>query len=233
MQLATMLPGPVFFENLTYRWAVIVSRVICKYLPKFQHLQKSVITHIPHKYSSEMSEKSTVVTFCSWLILKINGNTVVLHWAIKNTFKLILKWNRFFNKYGRKGANLPLDLRMEQLNKCVNSMWRCLGANINEASAKRLARTTESIEIILDGVDKECSIDDADGYRSSIKSKGAVEQIAKYLIQRQAFKHQPGRNGYLSFPRFPSNLLKNLDYSELHAWMSGLIKTWESCYTQH
>jgi hypothetical protein len=90
MQLATMLPGPVFFENLTYRWAVIVSRVICKYLPKFQHLQKSVITHIPHKYSSEMSEKSTVVTFCSWLILKINGNTVVLHWAIKNMFKLIL-----------------------------------------------------------------------------------------------------------------------------------------------
>jgi hypothetical protein len=177
------------------------------------------------------------------LLYKANGKTKYSYVILLYLFQVStllsekdahnLKWNRFFNKYGRKGANLPLDLRMEQLNKCVNSMWRCLGANINEASAKRLARTTESIEIILDGVDKECSIDDADGYRSSIKSKGAVEQIAKDLIQRQAFKHQPGRNGYLSFPRFPSNLLKNLDYRELHAWMSGLIKTWESCYTQH
>jgi len=29
----------------------------------------------------------------------------------------ILMWNRFFNKHGLKGGNIPLDLRMEQMNK--------------------------------------------------------------------------------------------------------------------
>lgn len=118
----------------------------------------------------------------------------------------------FFNKHGRKGSNLPLDLRMEQLNKCVKSMWRSLGANINEKSAARIARTTELAEIILDGVDKDCEVEEDDGYRSSEKSNGALEQVAKDLLQIQTFQHQPGRNGHPSFRSFPSNLLKSLDY---------------------
>ena len=121
---------------------------------------------------------------------------------------------------------------MEQLNKCVKSMWRGLGANINEKSAARIAQTTELVEMIMDGVDKECDLQEDDGYRSSEKPKGAVEQVAKDLLQIRAFRHQPGRNGHPSFRSFPSNLLQNLDYRELHSWMSGLIKTWLSLQEQ-
>ena len=41
----------------------------------------------------------------------------------------------FFNKHGSRAGNIPLDLGMEQLNKIVKTMWRSLGANINEESA--------------------------------------------------------------------------------------------------
>ena len=136
-----------------------------------------------------------------------------------------LKWNRFFNKHGRKAGNIPLDLRMEQLNKMVKSMWRGLGANVNEKAAAKLARTTECVEVILDAVDRDCNIDGSRGYRSPGKPEIAVKQITTDLLHNKAFKSQPGRNGYASFPQFPSNLLKKLDYRDLQSWMSGLIKT--------
>ena len=135
-----------------------------------------------------------------------------------------LKWNRFFNKHGEKAANIPLDLRMEQLNKCVKSMWRGLGANMNETSASRLARTTESVDMILDAGDRDCDIDEASGYRSSGKPDAAVKQIATDLLTIKAFKYQPGRNGHNSFPKFPSDLLKTLDYRDLQTWISDCTK---------
>lgn len=91
-------------------------------------------------------------------------------------------------------------------------MWRGLGANINETSAARLARTTESVEIILDAVDKDCKIAESSGYRSAGKPEDAVKQITTDLLDIKAFQHQPGRKGHNSFPKFPSNILKKLDY---------------------
>ena len=111
-------------------------------------------------------------------------------------------------------------------------MWRGLRANNNEKSAAQIARTTELVEMIMDGVDKECDLQEDDGYRSSKKPKGAVEQVAKDLLQIRAFRHQPGRNGHPSFCSVPSNLLQSLAYRELHSWMSGLIKTWASLQEQ-
>ena len=173
------------------------------------------------------------------LLNKVNGKTkysyVRLRYLVQISALLSdkdadnLKWNRFFNKHGKKGSSLPLDLRM--LNKCVISMWRGLGANINEKSAALIDRTTELVELIMDGMDKECDLKEYDGYRSLEKSKGAVEQVPKDL-QIQAFRYQPGRNGHPSFRSFPSNLLQNLDYRELHSWISGLLKTWASLQEQ-
>ena len=54
-----------------------------------------------------------------------------------------LKWNRFYNKHGGKGKNIPLDLRMEHMNKIVKTMWKALGSNINETSAERVANTVD------------------------------------------------------------------------------------------
>ena len=58
-----------------------------------------------------------------------------IEWLLSEEDGHSLKWNRFFNKHGKVGRNISLDLRMEQLNKIVKSMWRSLGANLNEKSA--------------------------------------------------------------------------------------------------
>ncbi|CAB3990580.1 hypothetical protein AC249_AIPGENE23166 [Paramuricea clavata] len=88
-----------------------------------------------------------------------------------------LKWNRFYNNHGRVGGNIPLDLRMEQLNKIVKTMWRSLGANLNEKSATQLANTIEPMEQILNTIDRECEITDSAGYLSKGKPETDVEII--------------------------------------------------------
>ena len=67
-----------------------------------------------------------------------------------------LKWNRFYNKHGIKGGNIPLDLRMGHINKIVKTMWKALGCNINETSAEKLADTVDPVELIIDGIDCDC-----------------------------------------------------------------------------
>jgi hypothetical protein len=44
--------------------------------------------------------------------------------------------DRFFNSSGKPGGNIPLDLRMEHLNKLLKCGLKQLGANISEESAQ-------------------------------------------------------------------------------------------------
>ena len=61
-----------------------------------------------------------------------------------------LKRNKFYNKHGIKGGNIPVHLRMEHMNKDVKTTWKALGSNINEKSAERVANTVEPMELIMD-----------------------------------------------------------------------------------
>lgn len=61
IQLVELLPGKEVNENLKLRWAALVARVVCKYLPKFKHLSHALVHHIPHTYSTEMSTRSEMV----------------------------------------------------------------------------------------------------------------------------------------------------------------------------
>jgi hypothetical protein len=141
-----------------------------------------------------------------------------------------MKWNRFYNKHGGKGKNISLDLRMEQLNKLLKTLWRGLGANLAEGNAQRMACSLESLEMVMDSIDKDCLLTGEDGHRSQGKPEEAVKQMVADLIEKEAFNHQPGRDGYPSFPNFPSSIFDGLDYRDLHKWMTDLLKQWQSVY---
>lgn len=143
---------------------------------------------------------------------------------------LDLKWNRFHNTHGGKGRNIPLDLRKEQQNKILKTMWRTLGPNINEKSAARTSASLESLEMLLESVDKDGKLNKRVGYRSSKAAEEAVKQIVNDLTNKKVFQFCEGREGYPSFPSFGASLLADLDYRELHQWMTGKIKLWGSIY---
>lgn len=60
LQYIELLPDPAVQENFIWQWAVLVSRVVTKYLPPFKVFRKNVIFHIPHKYSTEITKSETV-----------------------------------------------------------------------------------------------------------------------------------------------------------------------------
>ena len=90
-----------------------------------------------------------------------------------------LKYNRFFNKYGGKGKNISLDLRMEQFNKIAKCMWRALGANLDEKNAARVADAIEGMEKILESIDEDCALTARKGYRSNHEVGRAIHPTEK------------------------------------------------------
>ena len=141
-----------------------------------------------------------------------------------------MKWDRFCNKHGGKGRNISLDLRMEQLNKLLKTLWRSLGANLSESCAQRMACSLESLEMVMDSIANDCSISGDVGHRSQGKPEGAVKEIVANLMENDAFNYQSGREGYPYFPKFPSSIFEGLDYRNLHKWMTGLFTEWKSIY---
>lgn len=141
-----------------------------------------------------------------------------------------LKWNRFYNKYGGKGRNIPLDLKMEQLNKLLKSLFRSLGPNLDESNASRVADAIEGVELAMQSIDEDCTLTTREGYRSKDKPDSNIQQVTKDLLEKSVFKYTAKRAGHPSFPDFKPNLLNKLDYRDVHVWMSGLIKKWSTVY---
>ena len=141
-----------------------------------------------------------------------------------------LKWNRFFNKYGGTGKNISLDLKKEQQNKVLKTYWRALGANINENNGARVAHALEPLEAIVESVNDDCDCTGKIGRRSNPNKETCVGQIIEDLTKEKVFRFTPGRESYLSFPHFKSQLLRNIDFRELHKWMTEHIELWGSIY---
>ena len=141
-----------------------------------------------------------------------------------------LKYNRFYSRSGEKGSNISLDLKMEQLNKLLKTLWRGLGANLNEVNAARVANALESLELIVQSVDKDCALDDQRGYRSKDNNEDTIKKIVSDLMEKETFNFTPGRNGYPSFPQFPAHILQSLDFRDLHSWMTSHVKQWQAIY---
>ncbi len=62
LQLADLLPTLAVMERLKSRWAILVSRVLIKYVEKLKGMKSFTVKHIQHIYSAEMKEKSEVVS---------------------------------------------------------------------------------------------------------------------------------------------------------------------------
>ncbi|PFX31139.1 hypothetical protein AWC38_SpisGene4042 [Stylophora pistillata] len=142
-----------------------------------------------------------------------------------------LKWNRFYNINGGKGCNISLELKKEHQNCLLKKMWLALGPNLDETNAARLAGTLDAVETIIRNVDSDCSLKKTSSYRSEAMKSEAVSQILDDLLQIKTFTYTPGREGHPSFPQKSSNLVKGLDFRDLHCWMKEHLKSWKTACT--
>ena len=65
--VASLLPTKANIKSIQDNFAILISRKIVKFIPALQALKPAVVDHIPHKYSTEMSQMSTVVS-CSLIL---------------------------------------------------------------------------------------------------------------------------------------------------------------------
>ncbi len=137
--------------------------------------------------------------------------------------------NRFFNATGKAGGNIPLDLRMEHLNKLLKIALKQLGSNVSEAAAQRIARALTGLERLVHNVDKDCNLTDKSGYHSAKHLRETVLVITQDLLDEKVFDFQPGRK-YQSFKKFKADLLHKLDHRDFFKWGLHLFKVWEPMY---
>lgn len=138
--------------------------------------------------------------------------------------------NRFYNHKGCKGANIPLDLRMEQLNLTCKTSLRAVGSNFTKNSAERISKSVSFMEKVIESVDTECGDTKRKGNHGTTDSKDMIQSIVTDLQNKKVFELQPGREGHPSFPNFNANLLDGFRYTDFFAWAKGHFKEWKSIY---
>ena len=136
-----------------------------------------------------------------------------------------LTWNRTVNTKGGKGKNIALDLRLEQLNKVLKDMLRCLGVNVNEKSAQRCSKALESVETIMGNMDAVMQIKKATGKHILAKRDNDFKIILKELNERgEVFECNPcPERNYKSFSNFNRNILGRIDFPMLNKWIKRHI----------
>lgn len=79
IQLSNLLPDEATCLRLQKRWTMLVSRVVTTYLKEFQFLSNHVLWHIPHKYSTQMAQKSDVVSMMHMCLHFMQAHCTTLH----------------------------------------------------------------------------------------------------------------------------------------------------------
>lgn len=67
VQNSTFLPSVLDQQRQRRNYIILVSRMLVQYFDAYEPLRDVCIQHIPHKYSKEMSQKSTKVIFKWWV----------------------------------------------------------------------------------------------------------------------------------------------------------------------
>lgn len=145
----------------------------------------------------------------------------------KDAFLLIN--NRFMNKKGGKGNNVPLDLHMEHLNLDLKKLLKSMGGKITEAASQRYARSLTVLNTIMDKIYKDCDKHYQSGYHGNKQSIETVTTIVNDLVRGNVFYFSPGRKGYNSFKNFNDSIVK-LDYRDFFLWARNHFKHWKAIY---
>ena len=131
-----------------------------------------------------------------------------------------MKWNRTVNNHGQPGCNVAMDLALEHDNHLIKDMIRGLGANISEASVRRICRAFFVIKAFLEHQDLEVKVQKISGEHSKKSVRQDLKKVVETLHEQNVFDKQSTREAMFSFLDCPRDYLQSLDSKGLFSWIN-------------
>ena len=133
-----------------------------------------------------------------------------------------LIWSRTVNTRGGFGKNIPCDLHMEHLNRCVKTAMSSLSSNISDESVLCVGKCIKPITEILSQFDYVHHVP-TESYNHPKKSRQSdVEKIIEQL-QVSCVTSICRERQHKGYPKFNSNMIAALGKEKLYTWMNNQI----------
>ena len=108
-------------------------------------------------------------------------------------------------------------------------MIRVLGANVSEASVRRICMSFFIIKALLDHLDLEMSVKKISGEHCKKSVKQDLKKLVQTLEEQNVFDKQATREAMSSFPDCPRDYLQLVDTKTLFSWINDHKRNVELC----
>lgn len=80
--ISLFLPDDNDLKEITHNFSIIIGRIAHKYIPAFAKIPGISVQHITHKHHVEMSQKSKVVNYMTYLLTAVSCEAHVFFYSI-------------------------------------------------------------------------------------------------------------------------------------------------------
>ena len=132
-----------------------------------------------------------------------------------------LTWCRFINTRGVPGANMPVDLFMEHLNRTLNDYLHGLGANVSEATIIQTSKSLCNLMTVSSHFDAISGIHPESIYHTSRCYGKDLKLVVDDLTSKsRVFDYVPGRF-HRSFKHLKPHISDHIDVNNLIKWIKS------------
>jgi L1 cell adhesion molecule like protein len=131
-----------------------------------------------------------------------------------------LKWNRTCSVRGGLGSNVPLDLKMEHLNRDFKESISRFASTISETNVKRVSKATKELSAIKDRFDGSIGLKPQSSVTCVQATTSDFTRVISELEKAKVFSYQARRchSAFQAIPKHPfAKLVKDMD--KLHDWI--------------
>jgi hypothetical protein len=105
-----------------------------------------------------------------------------------------IMWSRTVNTQGHQGQNIPIDLYMEHLNRCLKDNIIGLGANVTEGTVVQCSKSLKGILDVCNNMDQVCGVIPESIHHTRKGSQTDQDMVlAELTTKSRVFDYIPGR----------------------------------------
>lgn len=145
------------------------------------------------------------------------------HYLLPPRYAEQMKWNRFVNTQGKRGANISADLHMEHMNRICKEAINHLGANKTPKAVTRIGKVVGIVSSTLEHFDKVSGVDHGSGRHTRHSDTKDLNLVIGELQKSKVFACSKGRK-HNKFPQIQCNMFHSINRSKFNSWMDTNFK---------